>query len=328
MVTDRAAVQAERTERSNQQRRELDARIAFLTAARKSNTPVPLVDSTAFGIVEPGRPLPAGVPANFVVKQEAMHAISERRAIEPDDPETKRGNFRGEAAYRAYYDDLVADRASWMRFFDHPLNMDHACNTCCILGTLATIYRQRGLADDCEMVLDLEADVLGRYRRAVAVPGCEAGAVQVSDGVRYKYNMLRYNVRVHAGRYEDCVRFWRELAAHELEYCFSDDDQMFLYMLEVLGKEKTRGVLKKLTDAEVLRAIEGILGQDAEAIIAHHGALESSRVQLKACSKCAKIEPHPSSTTTAGVRMWSIAPRRVTKATGDTTNGRVNKGGR
>ena len=33
-------------------------------------------------------------------------------------------------------------------------------------GTLATIYRQRGCFEDCEAVLDVELEVLTRYKRS------------------------------------------------------------------------------------------------------------------------------------------------------------------
>ena len=65
--------------------------------------------------------------------------------------------------YREYYDDLVADRATWLHFFEYKDNFQHAENTCGILGTLATIYRQRGWLEDCERVLDMEAEVLRQH---------------------------------------------------------------------------------------------------------------------------------------------------------------------
>jgi hypothetical protein len=44
-----------------------------------------------------------------------------------------RGNMKGEAKYRALYDDIVANKQLWMAFFDERDNYVHAEHTCGIL---------------------------------------------------------------------------------------------------------------------------------------------------------------------------------------------------
>ena len=96
---------------------------------------------TAFGMVAPGMALPDGVPPNFALKQAAHLEFTGKVGV--SGMSSRLGNMKGEAAYRAYYEDLVgSDRALWLRFFDHPGNFEQAEHTCGILGTLASICAQ------------------------------------------------------------------------------------------------------------------------------------------------------------------------------------------
>ncbi len=44
-----------------------------------------------------------------------------------------RGNMKGEAKYRALYEDIVASKQIWMAFFDERANYVHAEHTCGML---------------------------------------------------------------------------------------------------------------------------------------------------------------------------------------------------
>ena len=168
-----------------------------LRAARREGATIIHLSGTAFGLVGPGLPLPDGVPSNFALKQEAQ------RHFQQGTGNGGLGNFRGERYYREYYDDLVADRAAWLTFFDHGENYEHAEHTCGVLGTLATVYRQRGTLDECERVLDMEREVLTRYERA-SVGACSA-QVRCCEGLGFKYRVIRFNMCSQMRRFRECA---------------------------------------------------------------------------------------------------------------------------
>ena len=85
---------------------------------------------TAQGLVEPGKPLPEGVPANYHLKKEAEFCVLTGAPKEDNDTidehPQKLGNLKYEKEYKAYYDDLVKNKEDWMSFFDHPRNFKNA----------------------------------------------------------------------------------------------------------------------------------------------------------------------------------------------------------
>ena len=173
---------------------------------RNASNPRPVlhVSGTAFGMVGPGLPLPAGVPANFALKQVATTAFFEGRSRSGK----SLGNLKHERLYREFFDDLAADRAAWLPFLEHEENHQHAENTCGILGTLATIYRQRGALYDCEAVLDMEQEVLARYER-VSVRAADPTQVRCCEALAYKYRVIRYNLCLQRQRFPQCVELYR-----------------------------------------------------------------------------------------------------------------------
>lgn len=247
---------------------------------RREGIPVVHLSGTAFGMVGPGLPLPDGVPASFALKQVASTAFMEGRSFSGE----RLGNLKSERLYREYFDDLVADRGTWLGFFEHRGNYQHAENTCGILGTLATIYRQRGALDDCELVLDMEAEVLARYERCSV--GAEAAQINCCEVLAYKYRMIRYNLCLQRGRFQDCAGLYRELAGHEARRDFSFDESNYLFMIPVvLNKSPTAAVLRRLSDAEVLRIVKAPLERPGGV------EFQNSRMQLRACSTCHAQEP-------------------------------------
>jgi len=254
-----------------------------IKAAKKSGTPVVSMSSTAFGVVAPGMPIPAGVPPNYGLKQAAVMDFHSGASSSGG-----RGNMRGEQAYRAYYDDLEDNREQWLAFFDiHQHHMD-AEHTCGILGTLATIYRQRGVLDMCEKVLDMEDEVLRRYQRCGALEG--PGAVRCHDGLNYKYQIIRYNLCMQTGRYSLCGTLFRSLARYEIKYKKNYDDQNYLFMLTaVLKKRPTAAILDSLTDAEVEKIVLAPLALPGSENL-HVTDQARRNVALQTCACCGKRE--------------------------------------
>ncbi|KAJ1471750.1 hypothetical protein T484DRAFT_1976931 [Baffinella frigidus] len=254
-----------------------------IRAAKKSGAPVFSMSSTAFGFVAPGMPIPAGVPPNYGLKQAAILEIHSGSSSAGG-----RGNMRGEQAYRAYYDDLEANREQWLAFFDMHQHYGDAEQTCGILGTLATIYRQRGVLDMCEKVLDMEDEVLRRYQRSSAVEG--PGAVRCYDELNYKYQVIRYNIHLQKKRYSLCGTLFRNLARYEIKYKKNRDDQNYLFMLTlVLNKRQTAAVLDSLTDAEVEKIVLAPLALPGSENL-HVTDQARRNVALQTCACCGKME--------------------------------------
>mmetsp|Transcript_41214 Transcript_41214/g.44747 ORF Transcript_41214/g.44747 Transcript_41214/m.44747 type:complete len:391 (-) Transcript_41214:1203-2375(-) len=250
--------------------------------AVKSGMPIMAISETAFGIVGPGFPLPTGVPRNFALKQEATMQL--QRGCSSSGKGL--GNKRGEMMYRDYYDDICVHEQEWMDFFDPAENYIHAEHTCGILGTLATIYRQRGALKECEQVLDMEDKVLVRYGRH-----CEACSIREQincyQGLKHKARIIRYNMCFQQERYEeDCIGIYRELLDYEFKRNLTFEEQEYLFMIPcMLHKKPTAKLLKKLTDNEIMKLVLAPL-QLNNGQIPSHMFSNQEEVRLKFCANC------------------------------------------
>jgi len=153
-------------------------------------------------------------PANFALQEAA--AIAHKRHI------GERDNFKGERAYLAFYEELRANREEWLAFLSE--NPWLCQNACAILGTLATIKRQRGDLAESEQVLDMEEPVLARYQRH-AKGAVHPDDVRTSDALTNKYQRTRYNVFFLTQRYSECVRLFRSLARYERKWAVPYPEQ-------------------------------------------------------------------------------------------------------
>ncbi len=72
--------------------------------------------------------------------------------------------FNGERSFKAFFDEFQANQHDWMLFYSVE-NGQYvwAERSCGILGTLATIYRQRGLYAECDTVMKPYKQVLDLY---------------------------------------------------------------------------------------------------------------------------------------------------------------------
>jgi hypothetical protein len=254
---------------------------------KRSGAPMVCVSWTVFGMVGPGMPIPAGVPPNFALKQNALLEFQQGRAS--SNPE-KRGNMKGEKFYREYYDDIEDNTADWLKFFDVPDHYEHAEHTCGILGTLATIYRQRGALEDCEKVLDMEGRVMARYQRSTVVNRASTATLTCCDELNFKYQIIRYNLYCQMERYDQCVMLYRELMSHELKYNLTFDQQMYLFMVAVILKKKpTATVVDSLTDAEVMRMVKAPMELEACTSLADR---QKRKTALHSCAanNCKRVE--------------------------------------
>ena len=83
------------------------------------------------------------------------------------------------------------------------------------------------------------------------------------------------------------MALFRENAAYEAKQGFTFDESDYLSMIPlILKKEPTARVFERLTDAEILRIVEALVG------FADSAGYGESRTQLRTCSSCRAQEPH------------------------------------
>jgi len=256
-----------------------------LKKAMKSGMPIMYMSMTAFGPVMPGMPFPEGVPPNFALKQAAVTELMTGAATR----ESSLGNMKYEATYRAYYEDVVESESMWMDFFDERDNYEHAEHTCGILGTLATIYRQRGSLKDCEEVLDMEVKVMTRYKRSSE--GTIAAQVRCCDCLEYKMHIIRFNLYIQLKRHEECISLFRQIAEYELKYNLAFEEQQFLFLTtSILNKKPTPTIVRSLSDGDVRKIVLALYQHSKSAQGAVLDQKAKQRVALMTCSGCGCCE--------------------------------------
>ena len=93
-------------------------------------------------------------------------------------------------------------------------------HTCGILGTLATIYRQRGGDTNytiCGEILDMEQEkVLYRYKLSIQNSRGKS-ALQCSDGLEYKYYVICLNLLFkNKNMINDSIPLFRKMLDYEI----------------------------------------------------------------------------------------------------------------
>ncbi|KAL7540055.1 hypothetical protein ACHAXR_012328 [Thalassiosira sp. AJA248-18] len=222
----------------------------MIRKAKKDGVPITSVCYTHAGAVGPDMPIPDGVPSNFGLKQKALMEFHGGRGHR---------QFFGEASYKAYYDDLVENKLEWIEFFRHPMNHQHAEHTCGILGTLATIFRQRGSYEECGNVLDMEVEVLDIFKEHSSAPGTPRAQISCCDGLGFLMNKIRYNLNNNLKQYRANIQVFRDLCSYEANYHLSHEQQNYLFMVEVVkecyDRRITASDVHALSDEECLKAI-------------------------------------------------------------------------
>jgi len=264
----------------------------------RSDTPILCVSHTKYGPVFPGQPTPEGVPGNFGLKQAAvLEYLKGPSAVDSG----KRGNMKGELAYMRFYEGITIDdesRAEWLKFLsdaEHKVDAEHTVG---ILGTLATIYRQRGSLKQCEEVLNVQDDVFVSYKKSIegeakmfyGESGVEK-SIWCCDTLRMKSNNIRFNLYMQTGRYEECMALYREMMHYELKYDIPYEEQLFLFMVPtVLKKRPTRAVIDSLTDKELMRLIMKPVEMEGGINARLNVDGEKQKVALSNCAMCNKVE--------------------------------------
>lgn len=251
------------------------------------------ISHTAFGMVAPGQPLPEGVPKNFHLKQRAQACFFSGRRN--DIAQGKIGIFKHERVYLEYHEDLLQNEQDWVSFFSHPENYVHAEQTCGILGTLATIFRQRGDTESykkCEEVLDMEKKVLGLYKVSVdALDESERGSsIHCYNELEYKYCLIRFNLYMYTKQLDKASPYLRKCLEYEAKENISDDDQNVLFFLMMLGLQPTLRNVKNLSELQLRKLIRKLHDFSKSQMDSEGEKASRERVALVKCEGCGKTE--------------------------------------
>ena len=140
----------------------------------------------------------------------------------------------------------------------------------------------------CEKVLDMELEVITRYKRHSE--GAPPAQVFCCESLEYKMNIIRYNLYFQTCRYDDCVPLFHVLAEHELKWNFTYDDQNYLFtIVVVLKKPATAAALRCLSHAEVVTLVKApLMLSSADTTLRVQRSKE--RVALQNCQACGKSE--------------------------------------
>ena len=194
--------------------------------------------------------------------------------------------MKGERKYYAYYEDLMRDKDSWLQFLGEYDNNVFAERSCKVLGTLATILRQRGDVDECEVVLEMEGLILPLYERHAFASEGYSG-LYLFEALEYKYNRIRYNLYFQTSRKERSVQLFRNLAAYEIQREFIEPGEPSEYASLIpllLGVPATMRNLAELRDADFQTMVD--------TMEKFNSALppRKSKADKKTCAECFKKE--------------------------------------
>ena len=133
-------------------------------------------------------------------------------------------------------------------------------HTCGILGSLATIYRQREgtYYKHCEEVLHMEEKVLKKFKQSIEGTN-DKGKIQCYDGLEYRYHMLRFNVCIKNKRLNDAVPFFRKLLEYEVRNNLDYEHQQFLFLLDLIHLQPTPATVYNLTKTQVLKLLNRLI---------------------------------------------------------------------
>lgn len=195
--------------------------------------------------------------------------------------------------------DMIRNSEEWFAIFDHELNHRYAERCIVILGSLATIHRQRGDLIKCAEVLELDKKVLDRYEwmernhSNFPWPGH-------AEELAFRYSLIAMNANIELKKKQGSVNAFRAVAEYEIRHNRVYHPQKYAaYIIPtVLGPAYDPIILNKLarlTDEElwgVIRAacnIEKEISEDKK--LSFRGPNAAEKVpKLKDCALCNKTE--------------------------------------
>lgn len=236
--------------------------------------------------------------------------------------------MKSERDYLALFNDLKTNESHW---FNDILNNVYNFNLCdgiiVVLGTLASLKRNRNEIEIAREILLIDERVLNIYERVINTPGlvhscCSSSFDTIKanlEGLKYKYSMIWVNflpqlksksLVVHDTDYEKkLVSYYRQCMWYEIAYHkLSNEDIVFaIPLLMKLNRRPTLSDLKNTTDKELfamlseilkqnesepeeLRHLDDKLAKQATLVHCHHcKTQEQMRGDFKCCGQCKRV---------------------------------------
>ena len=234
---------------------------------------------------------------------------------------------RHEREYMALFDDMKEFRSVW---FDNILTNIYNYNLCdsilVVLGTLASIKRNRGELEDTRAILELDQQIIELYDQRINTPGlvhsCTTTSLQDMkenlEGLRYKYHLIWFSFLPQARSSKivlpnfdrDIVFHFRQLVKYEIVTAGAGEgDGRHLDNLKSLMNRSSLSLkeLEKLSDTKLLEYLEQCFGfgrghedktsyydpsiarKVALATCAHCQQKEEARGDFKCCGSCKRV---------------------------------------
>jgi hypothetical protein len=184
------------------------------------------------------------------VLHQAHHAFSVAPILQK-----KTDNLDSERLYHNLYQDIIAQQEFWFdKVFSSNMPIHFTEWTVGILGTLATIRRQREDLKGCLEVMPLYTRVITTYQTHVYSTAGTAGDKECCRVLTYKYNLIGINANSQAGNKDASVKHFRDAVTFEIEEGYDWDAQNFAFLIAPFAggeNHMTMQVLKKVTDTQI-----------------------------------------------------------------------------
>ena len=223
-------------------------------------------------------------------------------------------NFRGEKEYTELYEDMISHPELWEELFSHREHMVIAERCTGIIGTLATLHRQRGNLAHTLEIMEVYQKTLESYSKLVQLNRDQPNfndAKACCEALRFKYNLVKFNCLLD--QYKESVesgngpsdatnpflkasaKYQREMIRYEIENNIDFDHQAFAFMFMVVyQKEPTMKVLSKSTDEDLIEMTMWSIRASAEQgqFPLDRTPKQAKKIALATCANCGKQEPY------------------------------------
>jgi hypothetical protein len=198
-------------------------------------------------------------------------------------------NFNFERLYQELHDDILKHDDYWFNNIFKLTGIDskYAERTVGILGTLATLLRQRGEVKKCRKILKLDAKVLARYQEQTRLVPENYPQVFCCDSLTYKYNLIVANAETQLGNKDPACKAFRAAVTFEIQQHYNFDQQNLAFMLDVICPDLQ-------TDYMSLKVLKQVRNDDIWAVLMQGETFQpitpSPDVLLRDCGLCDTTE--------------------------------------
>lgn len=221
-----------------------------------------------------------------------------------------KNKMKCEAEYAALFEDIKTHESRWFDvLLKNKYNYNLCDNLCVVLGTYASLKRNRCEMEAAWEILKVATRILDIYEERVLTPGLVHSCTLHSHlvvhnlhGLRYKQNMVWMHLLLQLIRnglldethYDRVVKYYRALIRYEIKYNKIEEGNG-IYSAGLIMKFNRRNLtlddLDSTIDEEFLGlfVLIGIFSPDTDPH--YRSSTLSKQAALKSCAHCHKQEP-------------------------------------